>query len=155
HLEVVGEPAAVLVERRALAGAGAVGEFHLQQLAEEGGDVRGRDPAEVVLQPRGGAAGGRRAVPGLPGGLEPGAHRLAPAGEGGGQRAVPRLRDVAHALSLSWPHSPRISRSLRLTVRGTQPSRSAISSLVYPSILQRATARSSGSPSFASRRWHS
>ena len=58
-----------------------------------------------------------------------------------------------HVAVASWPQRVRMSRSLRSTLRTTQPSFSAISLLLYASIFQTATLRRSGSPSRESNRW--
>ena len=56
-------------------------------------------------------------------------------------------RGQAASVRISLAHVPRIRASLRSTVEVTQPSRAAISSLVYPSSLKIATLRKLESPS--------
>ena len=84
---------------------------------------------------------------GLPGSLKAIANRL-DSTEGG--REAPRFRPVHAHSDTSFDHTWRTARSLRSTVCSTHPSLAAISMLVYPSIFQRATARSVSLPSLAS-----
>ena len=66
-----------------------------------------------------------------------------------GRKALAVSRPGIAHVGASSDHTVRIARSLRSTVCGTHPSLAAISTLVYPSIFQRATVRSDSSGSRA------
>ncbi len=97
----------------------AVVRLQEDEFAQQGGALEPGDVLQEVLD----AGAGSRGVRGLPGGLEAVARLVQPPG----QRPIARRR-VAHGAT-SPAQSSRISRSLRSTVRGTQPSFAAISSL--------------------------
>src|SRR5207245_785844 len=115
-----GEAGQVVLRPRPLTGEPAIVHLQRDEFAQQGGALWLGDVRQVLLD----AGAGARTVRGLPGGLEEVAHLV----QEPGQWRIARGGKVAHGATSS-AHRLRISRSLRSTVRGTQPSFAAISSL--------------------------
>src|SRR5262249_16724312 len=118
--------------------AATVGNVQGNQLGQEGKASRLGDAVQIIVD-TGPRAGDRRCFARA---FEAAARVVHGTGQLEGQRLVKRV--------WRWPHYPiscsqvlRIRTSRRCTVRGTQPSLSAISSTVYPSIFNSAIERSS------------
>src|SRR5262249_45552038 len=94
------------------------------QLAQQPRAVRRLDLGEVVLDPRRPAR--------TPGGLEPVARQVDPLRRPGGPAPRRRGHGLVHHDSPS-SHASRMTSSLRWPARPAPPTRSAISSRVYPS----------------------
>ena len=116
----VGEASQEVLRLRLLPPEPAVVRLQEDEFAQQDGALRRGDGRQIFLD----AGVGAGSIRGLPGGLEAVAHFIQPPR----QRGIACRGRVAHE-ETSPPHRPRISRSLRSTVRGTQPSFAAISSL--------------------------
>src|SRR5206468_7487183 len=109
---------------RHFAAAPTVLQLQGQQLPQQLGALRFRRIGQECFE--------LRSLPVDPGRFKTVADGVQMAGQGGRPNVALQRKAQAHD-GRSWLQMLRITRSLRSTVRGTQPSLAAISVLVYPS----------------------
>ena len=145
----LGEPSPVVVGLRGLPRLLAVVGLEEDQFVEQDRAGGATAALEEGLDPR--------PPPGFPDGLEAVADLVDPPSLGVGQVVeIPAAWPARGQSSVgSAFQSLRMSCSFRSTVRDAQPSLAAISSVVNPSIFQRAMARSRVSLRRSSSSWHS